>query len=93
MVTRGGGNRFSGSAFWEVRNADFNANTFFNNLQGKDANGHELAPRSQLKQNNYGVRFGGPVKKNKMFFNGIYEPYKQRNFTTVNRTVLTPTAL
>jgi hypothetical protein len=93
MVTRAGGNRFNGSAFYEVRNAEFNANNFFNNLAGSKADGTPLEPRSQLKQNNYGVRFGGPVKRNKMFFNGIYEPYKQRNFTTVNETVLTPSAL
>jgi hypothetical protein len=85
MVTRGGGNQFRGSVYWEVRNAEFNANSYFNNLQG--------SPRSQLKQNNYGIRFGGPVKKNKTFFNGIYEPYKQRNFTTRNSLVYTQSAL
>jgi carboxypeptidase family protein/TonB-dependent receptor-like protein len=93
MVTRAGSNRFAGSAYYELRNAELNANNFFNNLAGSNPNGTPLEPRSQLKQNNYGVRFGGPVKKNKMFFNGIYEPYKQRNFTTVNQTVYTPTAL
>jgi len=84
MVTRGGSNRFVGSVYWEVRNAEFNANSYFNNLQG--------TPRSQLKQNNYGVRFGGPVKTNRTFFNGIYEPYKQRNFTTRNSLVYTQSA-
>lgn len=93
MVTRAGGNRFVGSAYYELRNAELNANNFFNNLQGRNANGDLLAPRSQLKQNNYGIRFGGPVKRNKMFFNGIYEPYKQRNYTTVNQTVYTADAL
>ncbi len=93
MVTRGGSNKFAGSAFYEVRNAAFNANNWSNNAQGSDASGNPLAPRSQLKQNNYGIRFGGPVKKNKMFFNGIYEPYKQRNFATVNQTVYTASAL
>jgi hypothetical protein len=93
MVTRAGGNRFNGSVYWEVRNGDFNANTWTNNAAGRDANGNLLDPRSQLKQNNYGIRFGGPVKKNKMFFNGIYEPYKQRNFTTVDPVVYTASAL
>lgn len=93
MVTRAGGNRFNGSVFYEVRNAAFNANNWFGNAQGSDASGNPLSPRSQLKQNNYGIRFGGPVKKNKMFFNGIYEPYKQRNFSQVNRTVYTAQAL
>ncbi len=99
MVTRSGSNKFVGSAFEEFRNGDLNANNFFNNLQGTNASGAPVAPRSQLKQNNYGVRFGGPVilphynGRNKMFFNGIYEPYKQRNFGTVNQTVYTQTAL
>jgi hypothetical protein len=93
MVTRAGGNTFHGSAYWEVRNAFFNANDWFNNSAGSDAHGNPLKARSQLKQNNYGIRFGGPVKKNKMFFNGIYEPYKQRNFTTRNQSVYTASAL
>lgn len=93
MVTRAGGNRFNGSVYWEVRNGDFNANSWTNNAAGRDANGNILDPRGQLKQNNYGIRFGGPVKKNKMFFNGIYEPYKQRNFTTVDPVVYTASAL
>jgi hypothetical protein len=92
MVTRGGGNSFHGAAFSEVRNGIFNANNFINNAAGTDANGHERAKRDQLKQNNYGVRMGGPVKKNKTFFNGIWEPYKQRNNAAFTATVLTPSA-
>jgi Carboxypeptidase regulatory-like domain len=92
MVTRGGGNAFHGAGFSEVRNGAFNANTFINNALGTDAAGHELAKRDQLKQNNYGVRAGGPIKKNKAFFNGIWEPYKQRNNTAFTATVLTPDA-
>ncbi len=93
MVTRAGGNKFAGSVYWEVRNGDFNANTYFNNAAGRNPDGSLVDQRSQLKQNNYGIRFGGPVKKNKMFFNGIYEPYKQRNFTTVDPVVYTASAL
>ncbi|HWZ32507.1 MAG TPA: TonB-dependent receptor [Bryobacteraceae bacterium] len=92
MVTRGGGNTFHGAGFSEVRNGIFNANTFINNALGVDAAGHERAKRDQLKQNNYGVRVGGPVKRNKTFFNGIWEPYKQRNNGAFTATVLTPAA-
>jgi hypothetical protein len=92
MVTRGGGNAFHGAAFSEVRNGIFNANTFTNNALGVDPSGHEVAKRDQLKQNNYGVRAGGPIKKNKAFFNGIWEPYKQRNNAPFTATVLTPEA-
>jgi hypothetical protein len=93
MVTRGGTNKFVGSAWEELRNGDLNANNWFNNAAGHNTNGTPLDPRSGLKQNNYGVRFGGPLKKNKTFFNGIYEPFKTRNQNTVNETVYTPTAL
>jgi Carboxypeptidase regulatory-like domain len=92
MVTRGGGNAFHGSAYYEVRNGAFNANNFINNALGKDANGHEIAKRDQLKQNTYGTRLGGPIKKNKAFFNGIWEPYKQRNNATTTATVYTAQA-
>lgn len=71
MVTRGGGGTFRGAVFEELRNTAFNANDFFNNTRGQQ--------RNILIQNNYGVRFGGPLKKNRTFFNGIYEPYKQRS--------------
>ncbi len=84
MVSRAGTNRFQGSVYWEVRNAVFNANDFFRNLQG--------TPRAQLKENRYGVRWGGPIRKNQTFFNGIYEPYKTRNFTTRNSLVYTGAA-
>ncbi|MBZ5606585.1 MAG: carboxypeptidase regulatory-like domain-containing protein, partial [Acidobacteriia bacterium] len=92
MVTRGGGNDFHGAAFIEVRNGIFNANTFTNNAQGVDAAGHERAKRDQLKQNNYGTRLGGPIKKNKAFFNGLWEPYKQRNNSAFTAIVFTPEA-
>jgi hypothetical protein len=85
MVTRGGTNRFVGSAWEEFRNTDLNANDFFNNARGTDpVTGAPISPRTILVQNNYGIRFGGPLRKNKTFFNGIYDPYKQRqqaNFT------------
>jgi hypothetical protein len=93
FVTRGGTNRFAGSAWEELRNGDLNANNWFNNAAGHNPNGTPLDPRNSQKQNNYGVRFGGPLKKNKTFFNGIYEPYKERNQFVANETVYTQSAL
>ena len=92
MVTRSGSNAFHGSAFYEHRNTWLNANNFFNNAQGRDAGGNILVGRPILIQNNYGVRMGGYVKKNKTFFNGIWEPYKQRGSPTFTATVLTAAA-
>ncbi len=83
MVTRGGGNTFRGSIYEEHRNTALNANDFFNNSRG--------VSRAVLILNTYGIRFGGPLKKNKTFFNGIYEPSKSRaknTFTATSYTAL-----
>ena len=93
MVTRGGTNRFAGSAFEELRNGDLNANNWFANQAGSNAQGKPLIPRSPLKQNNYGVRFGGPLRRNRTFFNGIFEGFTERNFNLANQVVYTPSAL
>src|ERR1700722_1954370 len=56
VVTKSGGNEFHGDAFEFVRNGDFNARDFF-------------APvRDALKRNQFGGTFGGPIRKNKLFF-------------------------
>ena len=84
MITRSGSNAFHGSAWEEHRNTDLNANDFFNNLVG--------SPRNVLIKNQYGVRLGGPVRRNKTFFNGIYESQRQRQVIAVTQTVYTQSA-
>jgi hypothetical protein len=93
MITRGGTNRFSGSAWEELRNTDLNANDWFNNAAGLNPITHQQqAPRNVLVRNQFGLRFGGPVKRNKTFFNGIWEGDHQNQRVAVNQTVYTPTA-
>jgi hypothetical protein len=53
VVTKSGTNQWHGSAFEFVRNDAFNANTFFNKLNG--------LPRDILKRNQYGGTLGGPI--------------------------------
>lgn len=60
VVTKSGTNEWHGSAFEFLRNDAFNANTFFNKIQG--------LPRNVLKRNQYGGTFGGPIKHDKFFF-------------------------
>src|SRR5438105_10129523 len=60
LVTKGGGNEFHGAAFEFLRNDVLNANNFFNNLAG--------AKKAQLRYNNFGGNFNGPVWKDKAFF-------------------------
>ena len=61
IVTKNGTNAYHGDAFWFVRNTFFDANNFFSHVP------------DQLKQNQAGFTFGGPIKKNKLFFFGGYQ--------------------
>jgi len=93
MITRAGTNRFNGSTWEELRNTDFNANDWFNNAAGLNPITHQQnAPRNVLIRNQFGLRFGGPVKRNKTFFNGIWEGDHQNQRVAVNQTVYTASA-
>jgi hypothetical protein len=93
MITRGGTNQYRGSAWEELRNTNLNANDWFNNAAGLNPITHQQqAPRNVLIRNQFGLRFGGPVKRNKTFFNGIWEGDHQNQRVAVNQTVYTPTA-
>jgi hypothetical protein len=96
-ITRSGSNNLQGSAFWQHRNTVLNANNWFNNFQGRDAAGKEIAPRNNLIRNQFGFRVGGPVVlpklyngKDKTFFHFLYEGQRQRE--KGNLTAVVPTA-
>ena len=76
IVTKSGTNDFHGTLFEYLRNAAFNANTFLNNETG--------TPRGELTQNQFGGTFGGPIKKDKLFFFFSYQGTRQYN--AVSRT-------
>ena len=67
MVTKSGTNSFHGNLYEYLENGDLNANNFENNLNG--------VPRQNLHQHQFGGTFGGPAKKNKVFFFGAFEAY------------------
>jgi hypothetical protein len=86
-LIRSGTNEFHGSAYDFVRNNDFNANTFFNNVNGVSV--------PILKRNQFGATVGGPVLlpkifngRNKLFFFVGYQGQRQVS-TTVNSNVTT----
>jgi hypothetical protein len=83
-ITRSGGNQFHGSLFNEHRDRSLTANNYFNNLRGQG--------RDFLIRNFFGGRVGGPVRKNKTFFNFFYEKRIERFSQTVTSTVYTATA-
>jgi len=75
VVTKSGSNAFHGSLFEFFRNSDLNARDFFYN---RDVPASSKVPQV-LKQNQFGGSFGGPIKKDKLFFFGSYQGTRQRN--------------
>ncbi|HUI77608.1 MAG TPA: TonB-dependent receptor [Bryobacteraceae bacterium] len=75
---RSGTNQFHGTAWEFLRNTDLNAIGFFQPTGGV---------KPQLHRNQFGVSIGGPIIKNKLFFFGDYEGYRQTqsylNFDTI----------
>ncbi len=92
FVTRSGTNQFQGNVFWSNRNNAFASNTWFNNQAGRDANGKENNPRPFLNQNQAGGSFGGPIRRDKLFFYTNFEAFRLRQQAARNRTILTDDA-
>jgi hypothetical protein len=75
IVTRSGGNSYHG-ALWEfLRNDAFDATRFPN------------AAAEPLKQNQFGGSIGGPVHRDKTFFFGYYEGFRNRQGNSFVSTV------
>jgi hypothetical protein len=71
LVSRTGTNTFHGSAWEFVRNNIFNANDFFSKLHNQ--------PRAELKHNQFGGSFGGPLWRDKTFFFVAYQGLTEVN--------------
>ena len=91
FVTRSGTNEFHGSLYEYFRHDALNANTFFNNRDG--------IAKPKLRQNQPGVRIGGPIiipgffnGRNRAHFFLNYEEFRQPSDLTRNRTILSPQA-
>ena len=97
VVTKGGGRDYHGSAYWSHRHEQFNANGFFSNRAGRNADGSPVLPRVPYRFNVPGYTFSGPVpagrynqSKDKLFFFFGQEFTRQRrNFDTQYRTMPT----
>lgn len=77
LVTKSGGNQFSGTAYYYLQNKALNSNEFFLKESGNEK------PRADRTET--GFTIGGPIIKDKFFFFGGYQ------FTDAN-TGLVPTA-
>src|SRR5262249_27157708 len=78
---KSGTNEFHGSAWEFFRNDKLDAADFFENAGG--------IPKGALRQNQFGVTAGGPIKKNKIFIFGDYEGLRRVQGTILTGTVPT----
>jgi hypothetical protein len=88
LVTKSGTNHFHGSLYEYNRNSLGHANDWFNKAAEISA-GLPNKP-GQLIRNTFGGTFGGPIKKDKLFFFLNYEGQKTQENVQQNLTV--PTA-
>ena len=79
MVTPSGSNRLRGSVFEFNRDAKFATNSFFNNASG--------VAKPELSRNQFGFRVGGPVVRDRLFFFGHYEGFRQKTAAEQNITI------
>jgi len=71
-VSKGGTNQFHGDVFEYFRNSKLDAKNFF-----------DTGNIPEYQRNQFGGAFGGPIKKGKSFFFGVFEGLRE-NFGTTN---------
>lgn len=78
IVTKGGGNSFHGDVFEYLRNSALDARNYFDVLYSLPTSvpggGRRIAP---FQRNQFGGSMGGPIVKNKTFFFGTYEGFRE----------------
>jgi hypothetical protein len=78
VITRSGTNTLHGGVYYFGRN------------DAVDARNFSSADVEPLKQHQYGATLGGPVRRNKVFFFGFWEGFRNRQGITKTATVPTP---
>jgi hypothetical protein len=79
IVTRGGTNKFHGSAYDFLQSNKLEANSFANNYAG--------VPLTHFTQNQFGVTVGGPILKDRLFFFGDYLGFRYHSGGEAKATV------
>lgn len=84
QVAPSGTNQLHGTGYWYNRNNYFAANDWFNARDGIAV--------PFLNQNQLGGSIGGRIIKDKLFYYGNYEAFRNHQQSPRNRVILTPTA-
>lgn len=83
LMGRRGSNEFRGAVYWYHQNDNLNANSWTNNRSG--------VARAEQKDNRYGFRLGGPLRRDRSFFFANYEARDFSRVFDVTRIVPTDT--
>jgi hypothetical protein len=83
FVTKSGTNQFHGGGFYQFRNTFFNSNYYFNNELVKGL------PRDILHLRQDGGHLGGPIIKDKLFFFGNYERFRNPASNAFSQNIAT----
>jgi hypothetical protein len=76
VVTKSGTNTLRGSAYEYFRNSKLDARNFFNRGPYFDDDGNPVPP--PLEYNLFGAAVGGPLARDRHFFFGSYEGFRQK---------------
>jgi hypothetical protein len=85
LVTRSGTNAYHGSAYEYYRDPATTSNNWFNKQAQLTSGEPNIA--AKVLQHTYGASLGLPIKKDKLFFFGAYEGFKQASDILVSQTV------
>lgn len=83
VTTKDGTNKFHGDVWEFFRNTALDANDFFNKAAELAAPGGKNKPET-LNENMFGIALGGPIKRDKLFFFGSYQGFRQLNAVGTN---------
>ncbi len=85
LVTRSGTNQFDGAGYWTFRRTATSSNEYFLKLSQLSQGKPSEPPK--LDKDIFGGSFGGPIRRNRMFFFGNYENLRENSETPVTRGV------
>ena len=80
VITKSGTNELHGSVFGSHRSNKTRAKDFFENLAGQD--------KARFERQEVGGSVGGPIQKDKLFFFGAIERFRERSNTLVSAAAL-----